>query len=88
MCDISGCHSILASVLFLCNIVFFLLGSIIAGIGIYGLLDPDDYFALMGDDYFPISVIMVSVGSVVVIMSFCGCCGICTETAWLVQLYR
>merc|ERR1712020_112369 len=30
---------------------------------------------------------MVSVGSVVVIMSFCGCCGICTETAWLVQLY-
>ena len=88
MCDISCCHSILASILLLCNVIFLALGGVIAGIGVYGLLGLDNYFALMGDDYFPIAIIMVSVGAVAMTMAFFGCGGLCTETAWLVQLYR
>ena len=91
MCDLGCCHSMLASFLCLLNTVSLAVGATLTGIGIYGLLVTKNYFNVIGlwaDEPIFASSVLITLGSMVLIISFIGCCGTCTETSWLVRSYR
>ena len=88
MCSLGCCHSMLASFLCLLNMVSLAVGGTLTGIGIYGLIKMENYFMTMGDEYLFTSSVLIGIGSVILIISFVGCCGTCTETSWMVRIYR
>ena len=78
----------LSSFLCLLNLVSLAIGGILIGIGIYGLIRMENYFMVMGDEYLLTSSILAGIGAIILIIAFFGCCGTCTETSWMVRIYR
>lgn len=88
MCNLACCHSMLASFLCMLNTFSLVVGAIITGMGIYGFVEMENYFAIMGEEYVFTSTVLITLGAIILIISFIGCCGTCTETSWMVRSYR
>ena len=88
MCTLGCCHSMLASFLCLLNLVSLAVGGILIGTGIYGFIKMENYFLIMGDEYLFTSSILTGIGATILIIGFFGCCGTCTETSWMIKIYR
>ncbi|XP_005093634.1 CD82 antigen [Aplysia californica] len=77
------------------NIIFWLSGVVILGVGIWILVDPDlqDYLDVIkdasgGEDFLKIAAyILIGFGAFVFLVGFCGCCGAIRRSKCLLGLY-
>jgi tetraspanin-33 len=86
---VSSCTKYL---IFLLNFLFWLLGGLLIGIGLYSGLDKFQATGLIKlDTYYDIilniSIVMVLSGAIVFIVSFCGCLGALRENTCLLKFY-
>ena len=63
-------------------------GELITAVGVYGLVNKENYLSIMGHEYIFTSSVLVALGALIVIISFIGSCGTCTETSWMLRCYR
>lgn len=76
--------------LFLFNLLFFILGAVILGFGIWILVDKSSFIAVLQSSSHSINVgsyILIAIGGVTMIMGFLGCVGAVNEIRCLLALY-
>ncbi|XP_038621006.1 CD82 antigen [Tachyglossus aculeatus] len=86
----SGCVKVTKYFLFLFNLLFFILGGIILGCGVWILADKTSFIAVLqaSSDSLKIGAyIFIGVGAVTMIMGFLGCIGAVNEVRCLLGLY-
>ena len=81
------CDNIIKYVIFLFNFVVFLCSVALIGIGAYIQVQMKQYLDFLGDTYLNTSVILIIIGGVMLLISFFGCCGACTENPCMVYTY-
>jgi len=81
------CDNIIKYVIFLFNFVVFLCSVALIGIGAYIQVQMNKYLDFLGDTYLNTSVILIIIGGVMLLISFFGCCGACTENPCMVYTY-
>ena len=80
------CDSILKFFIFLFNIIFFLVGCAIIGLGSYMYFEMKEYLSFLGDTGFVDSTIgFIVVGVVLTVVSFFGICAICTHSSCMLK---
>ena len=84
-----GCLStILRYTVFLFNLVFFLTGAALIGLGSYMHIHMKNYFDFLGDTGFVnTSIFFIITGVVIALISFFGCCGACTKNACMMYTF-
>lgn len=85
----NGCLTITKYFLFLFNLIFFLLGGVILGFGLWLLLDNQSFIVVLNDST-AVKVacyILIGVGSFSMLMGFVGCLGAIYEVRCLLGLY-
>lgn len=84
-----GCLTITKYFLFLFNLIFFLLGGVILGFGLWLLLDNQSFIVVLNDST-AVKVacyILIGVGGFSMLMGFVGCLGAIYEVRCLLGLY-
>lgn len=84
-----GCLTVTKYFLFLFNLIFFLLGGVILGFGLWLLLDNQSFIVVLNDSM-AVKVacyILIAVGSFSMLMGFVGCLGAIYEVRCLLGLY-
>jgi len=81
------CDNIIKYVIFLFNFVIFLVSVALIGMGAYIQVQMNQYLDFLGDTYLNTSVILIIIGGVMLLISFFGCCGACTENPCMVYTY-
>ncbi|XP_048463191.1 CD82 molecule b [Rhincodon typus] len=85
-----GCIKATKYFLFLFNLLFFILGAVILGFGLWILLDKTSFIAVVQSSSSALKVgsyILLGVGSVTMLMGFLGCLGAVNEVKCLLGLY-
>ncbi|XP_053304527.1 CD82 antigen [Spea bombifrons] len=85
-----GCMKVTKYFLFLFNLLFFILGAVILGFGIWILVDKTSFIAVLqsSSSSFRIgSYILIAVGGFTMAMGFLGCVGAVNEVRCLLGLY-
>ena len=82
-----ACDTMLKYIVFLFNFVFFLMGIGLIGIGAYIQINMSQYLDFLGETYLNTSVILIIIGVVVLVVTFFGCCGACTENHCMLYTY-
>ncbi|XP_062918321.1 CD82 molecule b [Mobula hypostoma] len=85
-----GCIKATKYFLFLFNLLFFILGAVILGFGLWILLDNTSFIAVLQSSLSALRVgsyILLGVGSVTMLMGFLGCLGAVNEVKCLLGLY-
>ncbi|KAM8939890.1 CD82 antigen [Pelodytes ibericus] len=85
-----GCMKVTKYFLFLFNLLFFILGAVILGFGIWILVDKTSFIAVLqsSSTYLNIgSYILIAVGGLTMVMGFLGCLGAVNENRCLLGLY-
>lgn len=85
----NGCLTITKYFLFLFNLIFFLLGGVILGFGLWLLLDNQSFIVVLNDST-AVKVacyILIGVGGFSMLMGFVGCLGAIYEVRCLLGLY-
>ncbi len=82
-----ACDTMLKYVVFLINFVFFLTGIALIGIGAYIQVKMSQYLDFLGETYLNTSVILIIIGVVILVVTFFGCCGACTENYCMLYTY-
>lgn len=75
------------SIIFLFNFIFFLTSAALIGIGAYIQIHMNKYLDFLGNTYLNTSIILIIIGAVMLVVTFCGCCGACTDNSCLVYTY-
>jgi len=76
------CDSILKFLVFIFNILFFMVGCGIIGLGCYMYFEMKDYLSFLGDTGFVDATIgFIVVGVILTIVSFFGICAVCTNNS-------
>ena len=76
------CDSILKFLVFVFNILFFMVGCGIIGLGCYMYFEMKDYLSFLGDTGFVDAAIgFIVVGVILTIVSFFGICAVCTSNS-------
>ncbi|XP_053139672.1 CD82 antigen [Hemicordylus capensis] len=86
----SGCLKVTKYFLFLFNLLFFILGAVILGFGIWILVDKSSFISVLQNSSHSLKVgafILIGVGSVTMLMGFLGCIGAVNEIRCLLGLY-
>ncbi|KAJ6667154.1 hypothetical protein lerEdw1_017132 [Lerista edwardsae] len=86
----SGCLKVTKYFLFLFNLLFFILGAVILGFGIWILVDKNSFISVLQTSSSLLKTgayILVGVGSVTMLMGFLGCIGAVNEIRCLLGLY-
>ncbi|KAG8438365.1 hypothetical protein GDO86_008882 [Hymenochirus boettgeri] len=86
----SGCMKVTKYFLFLFNLLFFILGAVILGFGIWILVDKTSFIAVLqtSSSYLRTgSYILIAVGGFTMVMGFLGCVGAVNEIRCLLGLY-
>ncbi|XP_007666213.1 CD82 antigen [Ornithorhynchus anatinus] len=86
----SNCIKVTKYFLFLFNLLFFILGGIILGCGVWILADKTSFIAVLQDSSANLKIgayIFIGVGAVTMIMGFLGCIGAVNEVRCLLGLY-
>jgi CD63 antigen len=81
------CDNIFKNIVFLCNFVFFLTSLALIGIGAYIQIHMSKYLDFLGSTYLNTSIILIIIGGVMLLVTFCGCCGACTENHCMMYTY-
>ena len=81
------CDNIIKYVIFLFNFIVFLVSVALIGMGAYIQVQMNQYLDFLGDTYLNTSVILIIIGGVMLLISFFGCCGACTENPCMVYTY-
>ncbi|KAM9301569.1 CD82 antigen [Gastrophryne carolinensis] len=84
-----GCMKVMKYFLFLFNLLFFILGAVILGFGIWILVDSTSFIAVLQNSSLVKtgSYILIAVGGLTMIMGFLGCVGAVNEIRSLLGLY-
>ncbi|XP_018621199.1 CD82 antigen-like [Scleropages formosus] len=85
-----GCFKATKYFLFLFNLLFFLLGLLVLGFGLWVLLDSKSFVTVLQESSASIKVgcyILIGVGSLSMLMGFLGCLGAIYEVRCLLGLY-
>ena len=84
-----GCFStILRYTIFIFNLVFFITGAALVGLGSYMHVHMRNYFDFLGDTGFVnTSIFFIITGIVIALISFFGCCGACTKNACMMYTF-
>ncbi|XP_041052510.1 CD82 molecule b [Carcharodon carcharias] len=85
-----GCIKVTKYFLFLFNLLFFILGAVILGFGLWILLDKTSFIAVVQSSSSALKIgsyILLGVGSVTMLMGFLGCLGAVNEVKCLLGLY-
>jgi len=83
----SCCEVIIKYIVFLFNFVFFLTSVALIGIGAYIQIHMTKYLDFLGDSYINTSIILIIIGALMLIVTFFGCCGACTENHCMMYTY-
>ncbi|XP_044291846.1 CD82 antigen [Varanus komodoensis] len=86
----SGCLKVTKYFLFLFNLLFFILGAVILGFGIWILVDKSSFISVLQTSSSSLTVgayILIGVGAVTMLMGFLGCVGAVNEIRCLLGLY-
>ncbi|XP_061466811.1 CD82 antigen [Rhineura floridana] len=86
----SGCLKVTKYFLFLFNLLFFILGAVILGFGIWILVDKNSFISVLQSSLYSLKVgayILIGVGTVTMLMGFLGCIGAVNEIRCLLGLY-
>ncbi|KAL5268450.1 hypothetical protein ACHWQZ_G002351 [Mnemiopsis leidyi] len=75
------------TILFVCNIVVWLLGVALFALGLYIFIDGKDYSELMDGGLFSASVVLLVVGFLIALIGFLGCCGAVKKNGCMLLLY-
>jgi len=76
------CDSILKFLVFVFNILFFVVGCGIIGLGCYMYFEMKDYLSFLGDTGFVDAAIgFIVVGVILTVVSFFGICAVCTDNS-------
>jgi len=83
-----GCCDVLIKyIVFLFNFVFFLTSVALIGIGAYIQINMTKYLDFLGNTYLNTSIILIIIGALMLIITFFGCCGACTENTCMMYTY-
>ncbi|XP_077569863.1 CD82 antigen-like [Stigmatopora nigra] len=84
-----GCVTAIKYFLFLFNLIFFLLGAVIMGFGLWLLLDNQSFLLVLNDSIAVKAAcyILIGVGTFSMLMGFIGCLGAIYEIRCLLGLY-
>ncbi|XP_007519165.1 CD82 antigen isoform X1 [Erinaceus europaeus] len=86
----SACIKVTKYFLFLFNLLFFILGAVILGFGLWILVDKSSFISVLQASSRTLNVgayVFISVGSVTLLMGFLGCFGAVNEVRCLLGLY-
>ncbi|XP_029438046.1 CD82 antigen [Rhinatrema bivittatum] len=86
----TGCMKVTKYFLFLFNLLFFILGALILGFGIWILVDNTSFIAVLQSSSASLKVasyILITVGAITMLMGFLGCVGAVNEIRCLLGLY-
>lgn len=81
------CDKMFKYVIFLFNFVFFLTSVALIGIGAYIQVHMSKYLDFLGNTYLNTSIMLIIIGVVMMIVTFFGCCGACTESHCMMYTY-
>jgi len=82
------CDSILKFLVFVFNILFFVVGCGIIGLGCYMYFQMRDYLSFLGDTGFEDATIgFIVVGVILTVVSFFGICAVCTDNSCLFKSF-
>lgn len=73
------CGNMLKYVIFLVNFVIFVTGCVVFGFGVAAHLKVGDLNGFMDENYFHSSIVLMVAGGIIILVTFFGCCGVCTE---------
>lgn len=91
----SGCLTCVKYTLFVFNFIFWLVGCLLLAVGIWALVDPGPVREYFGDHEWEASILiyaMITIGSIMTIIGFLGCCGAirgsrCLLTMFFIMLF-
>ncbi|XP_049746915.1 CD82 antigen [Elephas maximus indicus] len=86
----SACIKVTKYFLFLFNLLFFILGAVILGFGVWILVDKSSFISVLQTSDSSLKVgayVFISVGAVTMLMCFLGCIGAVKEVRCLLGLY-
>lgn len=83
----SCCEKMIKYIIFVFNLVFFLTSCALVGIGIYIQIHMKKYLDFLGETYLSTSIVLIIIGSVMLVVTFFGCCGACTENHCMLYTY-
>ncbi|CAH1787084.1 unnamed protein product [Owenia fusiformis] len=85
------CGGIIKLLLFIFNVVFWLIGAAILGVGIWLKVDKnlvENINKLLPGPYLDIiAIVMIVLGALIFLIGFSGCCGACQESICLLAIY-
>jgi len=81
------CEVLIKYIVFLFNFVFFLTSVALIGIGAYIQIHMTKYLDFLGNTYLNTSIILIIIGALMLIVTFFGCCGACTENPCMMYTY-
>ncbi|XP_007435460.1 leukocyte antigen CD37 [Python bivittatus] len=85
-----GCLSVTKYFLFLFNLLFFILGSIVFGFGLWILFDQNNFASTLGSSYYALKIwsyVFSGVGILTMLLGFLGCLGSLKEIKCMLGLY-
>ncbi|XP_063224959.1 tetraspanin-11 [Bacillus rossius redtenbacheri] len=86
--EMDGCGQFMKYSLFLANILIFVGGCVVLGIGVWTLVDKAQMNALLGTNLFlGAAYILIVTGAVVILIAFFGCLGAIREIKCMLLLY-
>ncbi|MEE6499009.1 hypothetical protein FKM82_003282 [Ascaphus truei] len=86
----SGCIKVTKYFLFLFNLLFFILGAVILGFGIWILVDKTSFISVLQSSSSSLKIgsyILIAVGGLTMVMGFLGCIGAVNEVRCLLGMY-
>jgi len=73
---------------FVFNFIFWILGIVVLGIGIYSRIETDTWRELVNSDtIFETANLLIAAGVIVAIIGFLGCCGAIKKWQWMLVVY-
>lgn len=86
----AGCVKVTKYFLFLFNLLFFILGAVILGFGVWILADKSSFISVLQTSSSSLQVgayVFIGVGAITMLMGFLGCIGAVNEVRCLLGLY-
>lgn len=81
------CDKMFKYIIFLLNFIFFLASVGLIGIGTHIQIKMSNYLDFLNSPYLNTSIVLIIIGVVMLIVSFFGCCGACTENKCMMLTY-
>ena len=81
------CDSMVKYLIFIFNFFLFLSGVALLASGIYAEVEMSTYWYFVESSYVNSQTLIISIGAILVIIGFFGCCGACTESHKMMYVF-